>query len=147
MGRPSTEPKYIPCRGPLETDCWIWQLGRKDGYGYMWDPAIGKPRRAHSVYYERACGSVPAGLQLDHLCQNRACVNPDHLEPVTQTENIRRGRHSKLTPESVAVIRAIYALGGVRQVDLANDYGVTQTCISHAISGRTWADQQTGVMP
>jgi hypothetical protein len=47
--------------------------------------------RAHRVAYEALIGPIPDGLQLDHLCRNRACVNPLHTEPVTQIENIRRG--------------------------------------------------------
>lgn len=133
-----TDPQWISCAGPLDTECWVWQWSTKDGYGYMWDSQRGTSRRSHAVFYERRHGQVPTGLQLDHLCENRACVNPDHLEPVTQTINIRRGRHTKLTTESVLAIRAIYALGGVRQIDLAHRYGVTQSVISHAITGRTW---------
>lgn len=67
--------------------CWPWQ-GRSnaDGYG-RW----GK-RLAYHVLYETLVGPVPDGLQLDHLCRNRICVNPAHLEPVTQRENCLRAR-------------------------------------------------------
>jgi hypothetical protein len=46
---------------------------------------------AHRVAYEQFVGTVPDGLELDHLCENKACVNPGHLEPVTRSENVRRG--------------------------------------------------------
>jgi hypothetical protein len=70
--------------------CWEWtdSLVRK-GYGYVrWG---GKYRRAHRVVWELLVGTLPAGLEPDHLCRNRACVNPDHLEFVTHRVNTLRG--------------------------------------------------------
>jgi hypothetical protein len=77
-----------------ETGCWEWLYARRrDGYGYVNAVVNGRrrPVTAHRVYYERYVGPIPEGLQLDHLCRNRGCVNPAHLEPVTQRENILRG--------------------------------------------------------
>lgn len=73
--------------------CWIWTGhilgGPCGGYGHV---TIGnRQKRAHIVSYEQLKGKIPSGLVLDHLCRNRSCVNPDHLEPVTIQENIRRG--------------------------------------------------------
>lgn len=76
--------------GPLPTDCWVF-AGRKhpDGYGRV--KGGGRMRQAHRVLYEALVGPIPDGLTIDHLCRVRACVNPLHLEPVTNRENILRG--------------------------------------------------------
>ena len=74
--------------------CWLWDghYNRK-GYGCF---QVGKQNRsAHRVSYELHIGSIPEGLQLDHLCRVRCCVNPDHLEPVTNRENCLRGNVGK----------------------------------------------------
>ena len=70
--------------------CWEW-IGRKDrdGYGVF---SMGRDNvRAHRWFYERFVAAIPAGLVMDHLCRDRACVNPCHLEPVTNHENLLRG--------------------------------------------------------
>lgn len=69
--------------------CWVWQRKRdRDGYGHI--KIYGQNKLAHRASYEAFIGPIPAGLTLDHLCKNTACVNPDHLEPVTNRENILR---------------------------------------------------------
>jgi len=80
-----------------EQDCGLWLAStNQQGYGQVW---IGSKRertwrlrRAHRVTYEHFRGPIPDGLQLDHLCRTPRCVNPWHLEPVTQRENTRRGQ-------------------------------------------------------
>jgi hypothetical protein len=81
--------------------CWIWtgRLGR-DGYGYV--DAYDRQHTAHRYLYAQMIGPLPQELHLDHLCRVRCCVNPDHVEPVTPKENIRRGdgwagRHARQT--------------------------------------------------
>lgn len=105
-----------------EYGCWISSLGRlPSGYSTVavWDPEAGRawPRRSHRVVYEHYRGPIPAGLVIDHLCSERACVNPAHLEPVTISENTRRGdspaaitrrlgvcrRGHEMTPDNVLV--------------------------------------------
>lgn len=68
--------------------CLLWTGAFKSGYGKLSIGGVGF--MAHRVSYEWAKGRIPQGLFIDHLCRNRLCVNPDHLEPVTHLENIRR---------------------------------------------------------
>jgi hypothetical protein len=71
-----------------DTGCWIWQLSTANGYGQVW--FFGRLYRAHRLFYILLVGDIPEGLQIDHRCRLRLCVNPDHLEAVTGPENVRR---------------------------------------------------------
>lgn len=78
-----------------ETGCWEWQ-GRLNSNGYGWaqrGPGH-KPRVVHRIIWEHTHNEpVPSGMQLDHLCRNRRCCNPDHMEVVTASENTKRQDH------------------------------------------------------
>lgn len=100
LRRTSIEPK---------TNCWMW-LGSTMTNGYGNVQWAGKVRPVHRVVYEKYFGQVPAGLDLDHLCRQRLCCNPFHLEPVTRAENCRRSPYTfkaqcrnghDMTPENV----------------------------------------------
>jgi len=78
-------PEYAPHLGP----CWVWtKTPNADGYGQF----RGSEKLAHRMAYVLEVGPIPEGLTIDHLCRVRICVNPSHLEPVTQQENSRRGQ-------------------------------------------------------
>lgn len=84
--------------GVLATPCWIWQGKLKDGYGRI--RVHGVIMRAHRYAFELYRGAIPKDRpDLDHLCRQRDCVNPDHLEPVTNEINTMRG-------ESFAAVNA-----------------------------------------
>ena len=81
------EVRVMPCPN---TGCWLWAGSINDkGYASLWDGK--KNIRAHRFSFEMAGGVLVAGLVLDHKCRNRGCVNPVHLEQVTNKENILRG--------------------------------------------------------
>lgn len=85
------------------TGCWLWTGGifQQTGYGLFTRPySDGKwrPTTAQRASYELVKGAIPEGLELDHLCRVRHCVNPDHLEAVTHWENNRRG----MSPSAIA---------------------------------------------
>lgn len=71
--------------------CWVWTAAvGSHGYG-VFNPEPGTTALAHRHAYTLLVGPIPDGLDLDHLCRNRVCVNPDHVEPVTRRENVQRG--------------------------------------------------------
>lgn len=138
--------------------CWEWQ-GAVDskGYGGFW--AEGRAQGAHRIAYELSTGRrIPAGeghhgICILHTCDNRRCCNPAHLFVGTQADNMRdmarkgrsgakpmrgsRNGQSKLTAADVATIRRWLPAGWL-QSDVAAAFGVSQSCISQALSGATW---------
>lgn len=73
-------------------DCWIWRE-ESDRYGRVWDRADSSMVYAHRWIYELLIGVIPAGKVIDHICNVKRCVNPDHLRPITIRENVMRGMH------------------------------------------------------
>lgn len=119
--------------------CWIWS-GSVSTHGYGVLRIRGRQYKAHRVMYEMYRGTIPVGLEIDHLCRVRQCCNPEHLEPVTRAENARRAPSvAKLTPDDVRSIRALHA-DGVPAPELAEDFGVSKYSVWNILAGRTWVD-------
>ena len=132
--------------------CWTWPEDRlfPSGYGQVW--WRGRSQRAHRVAYELACGPIPDGLQVNHHCDNPACIRPDHLYVGTQRENIadavRRGRHgrarpgsrhhnAKLTEDDVREMRR-RANGGESHTAISADFPVGRDVVSRIVRGLEW---------
>jgi hypothetical protein len=138
------EDRWIP---EPTSGCWLW-IGAlsKCGYGLVRVIRNGKQSSttAHRFVYEKYRGLVPAGMELDHLCRNRACVNPDHVQPVSGAVNVHRGANAKLTDKMVEEIRVLATRGrgrrsgGPTQKELAARYGVSPAAIAHAATRRNW---------
>jgi len=132
-----------------KTGCWEWQSAKDDkGYALIWYK--GQSRRAHRLSYELFVGPLPDGYLACHACDNKGCVNPDHIWPGTNQDNIddaclkginargsRSGR-SKLTEAQVIEIRNLYAGGGHNQLELAAIYGVDGSVISEIVNRKIW---------
>lgn len=130
-----------------ECGCWIWMRGLMGG-GYGTLGHNGRSILAHRASWQVFRGPVPDGLYVLHLCDTRACVNPDHLFLGTHQDNMddrdRKGRNkprpgvlnpkAKLTPVDVAAIRSSPLSCG----RLARDYGMNKTTMARIKSGKYW---------
>lgn len=128
--------------------CWEWQASlQTSGYGQLGKarPEVGI-HLAHRLSYEIHFGPIPEGLVVRHRCDNKVCVNPDHLIPGTAKDNSRdamergllaygdRNPSTRLTPEQVEEVRALR--GTAYQKEIAAMYGITQAHVSNIQIGK-----------
>lgn len=133
-GRRSEYRYEVEDRG-FSTPCWVWK-GSIDKRGYGRLRYKGEQHKTHRFFYEYEFGSIPEGLELDHLCRVKACCRPDHLEAVTHLENVRRGAKPKLNAEKARQIKASSESLSV----LAKRYDVDKSTINNVRRGVCWAD-------
>jgi hypothetical protein len=127
-----------------ETGCWVWQGACCfNGYGRLRHGATGKPASCHRIIYEHHFGPISQGLVVMHTCDNRRCVNPQHLQSGTQGENMldmyKKGRctRSVLTEPEVREIRRL-SENGVSPHAIANSFCVSPATIYNITSGKAW---------
>lgn len=125
-----------------DTGCWEWQwYVMDDGYALATDPhkntSGGHTDYAHRVYYRMYKGAIPDEYHIDHLCKNRRCVNPDHLEAVTPSVNIRRSSVAKLTERDIRAIRRLIG-SGIDASVIADQFGVGKKHIQSIGRGSVW---------
>lgn len=123
-----------------ESGCWVWAGVVSNQYGYWTPPTqtgLGRGPAHRFAYMHMVC-EIPAGLELDHLCRHKLCVNPEHLDPVTHAENRRRARGpnrprrgSIESPLKMARIEA-----GLTLADLSEVVGISGGTLSAYENGK-----------
>lgn len=133
-----------------ESGCWEWTAGTSHGYGWMrWS---GRNNRAHRISWDLHHGEMP-DLCVLHKCDNRLCVNPDHLflgtradniaDMVAKARNINKGARPTHSDGIVYACRALVAMG-MRQVDVGRAMGIHQAVVSTYYRGSSRQDLQVG---
>jgi len=126
--------------------CWNW-TGSINFHGYGQKMIAKKNFRAHRIFYQKYKGRIPAGLCVLHKCDNKKCVNPEHLFLGTDQDNatdcIRKGRTARGSKQHVSKLNASQVLQIRKdrrpQKLIAKAYGVTPTCIMYIQKRRNWA--------
>lgn len=122
----------------MANECIIWEQKYRDKDGYGTKCVDGKPVRVHRYFYEKACGKIPKGMVIDHLCKTRDCINTDHMEVVTSRINTQRKITAKLNHQKADRIRKLYKTGDYTQSQLGKIYNVGQDEVSRVIHYRRW---------
>lgn len=132
--------------GPLDTPCWIWQGSRMSG-GYGNLTFHSESMTAHRASWIVHKGPIPVNLNVLHKCDNRPCINPDHLFIGTQAENLQdmvnKGRDALrnkaiLTSEQVLVIKQLLIAGKHSQYEIGDMFGVSRSTILNIHLGHNW---------
>lgn len=138
--KPKAQPlseRYDTVDGGHASACWRF-TGSFNSGGYGTVRHRGRTASAHRAYYIEYVGAIPSGADIDHLCRNKWCVNPAHLEPVAHRENVHRGSRCVITKQDAIAIRAQYQPRVVTKRMLAAKFGVSVSTITDVIRHRTW---------
>lgn len=145
-------PEHCPELGP----CWEWTHGLfSTGYGLFTHGGKGVPAlKSHRVSYELANGAITDDLWVLHKCDNRKCVNPNHLFLGTRLDNVRdmcaKGRNyrvsmpgekhfkHKMTEDKIRYIRQRFAVGDISKAELGREMGLDSTTIRDILKRKTW---------
>lgn len=137
---------YIPLHSryykqpETEGGCWLWESTvNSQGYGQFRLKGSTAVTLAHRAVYEDLVETIPNGLQLDHLCKRKRCVNPEHLEIVTCTTNIRRNSNTKLSMDEARLVRELYSKG-MQQRHIAAQFDVSQRLVWNIIHYEGWKE-------
>lgn len=143
----NTIARFLTFIDKQDSGCWIWMGGKNaSGYGLF---SIGrKLRLAHRMSWEFTYGFSPDNLVICHRCDNRACVNPEHLFLGDNKDNakdkMKKGRHiqsygnTKLTISDILEIRELWLTGNYSQIELAKKFNVGHSCINRVIDRNKW---------
>lgn len=127
--KPRVPNRYAEEDRGFDTPCWIWQLKISTKTGYGIERVGGQDQLAHRAAYQRDRGTIPDGLQLDHLCRVRECCNPSHMEPVTPQENTRRSAAAKLSLEQSRMIYALCQTDEFSNAAIGRMFNVTRETV------------------
>lgn len=137
-------PDYVIDRA---TGCWVWQKFALRRYGRV--TVDGVAQWAHRAYWERAYGPIPAGHEIHHVCKNPSCVNPGHLELISERqhdiESFLTDRANGLTFADIREIRRLGRIQGYTSKQVAAMFGISWRAVDDYWSGvRRWADEFPG---
>jgi hypothetical protein len=141
FGDPRCTPAFWSKVTVADTGCWLWTGGlNKAGYGRL-ETADGSDR-AHRVSYARLVGPIPEGLELDHLCRTRACIRPDHLQPVTHHQNVKRQAAVATSADPSRPVAKSGTVAGAtasQHVDLFRKILLRRNLLAQAMPGAVYA--------